>query len=55
MSMSSGGVSDGVLSEEIPVSSWEYRSIPVNEQGDQWDCGYIPDWACESTESPVGL
>jgi len=31
------------------------RCIPVNAQGDQLDCGCIPDRACERTGSPVGL
>ena len=59
MSMGSKGVCDGVLSEENPVkaqgSPLECRWIPVNAQGDQWDCGCMPDWACESTGCPVGL
>ena len=27
----------------------------MNAQGDQWDCGCIPDRACKRTGCPVGL
>ena len=27
----------------------------MNAQGDRWDCGCIPDRACERTGCPVGL
>ena len=31
------------------------RCIPVNTQRDQWECGCIPDRACERTECLVRL